>query len=265
MIAGIEASTSSDFQREIEREYASSISHGIKQRKTVMTTAGQSGRAKRTQTTRTALPTPPPCQAGPVIHGDQQTLERWLTHYWQKLQLPATELPLLALTQDRQAFRLWTGKRLHAMVLGCYCYLPAPRRPVRGEALTHRHIIFIEPDMQARSIEVTVAHELIHLADRVNGTPRRHRHHGYDSIAADEAAVTGYSLEDLRALLHEESEKRERARRERRPIRYLYQCPRCGKNYPRTRRYSQAVSCSSCDKNYNPHFRLLLLPMDQSI
>ncbi len=122
----------------------------------------------------------------------------------------------------------------------------------------HRHFIFIEPEMQPQSIEVTVAHELIHLADRVNGTPRRHRHHGYDSIAADEAAVTGYSLEDLRRLLNEESQRREAQRRARRPIRYLYECPDCGKEYPRTRRYSQAVSCSCCDKHYNPHFRLRL-------
>ncbi len=112
--------------------------------------------------------------------------------------------------------------------------------------------------MQPKSIEVTVAHELIHLADRVNGTPRRHRHHGYDSIAADEAAITGYDLEELRVLLHEESARRERMRRERRPIRYLYECPNCGKQYPRTRRYSQAVSCSSCDKSYNPLFKLSL-------
>jgi predicted SprT family Zn-dependent metalloprotease len=112
--------------------------------------------------------------------------------------------------------------------------------------------------MQAKSLEVTVAHELIHLADRVNGTPRRHRHHGFDSIAADEAAVTGYALDELRHLLHEESARRERLRRERRPIRYLYECPNCGKEYPRARRYSQSVSCSSCDKSYNPMFRLLL-------
>ena len=112
--------------------------------------------------------------------------------------------------------------------------------------------------MQPQSIEVTVAHELIHLADRVNGTPRRHRHHGFDSIAADEAAITGYSLEDLRLLLHEESMRRERVRRQRRPIRYLYECPNCGKQYPRTRRYAQAVSCSKCDKTYNPRYRLAL-------
>jgi predicted SprT family Zn-dependent metalloprotease len=112
--------------------------------------------------------------------------------------------------------------------------------------------------MQPKSIEVTVAHELIHLTDRVNGTPRRHRHHGYDSIAVDEADVTGYPVVELQQLLHEESMRRERLRRERRPIRYFYECPNCGKEYPRARRYSQSVSCSSCDKSYNPEFRLML-------
>jgi predicted SprT family Zn-dependent metalloprotease len=191
----------------------------------------------------------------------------WLDFYWRKLQLPQQELGYLAITQERREFMQWTGKRLNAMALGCYCYLPAPT-PARRSLLaafelkpgvaTHRHLIFIEPDMQPQSIEVTVAHELIHLTDRVNGTPRRHRHHGYDSIAADEAAVTGYSLEDLRRLLNEESQRREAQRRARRPIRYLYECPGCGKEYPRTRRYSQAVSCSCCDKRYNPYYRLRL-------
>jgi predicted SprT family Zn-dependent metalloprotease len=211
-------------------------------------------------------PTPPPRQIGPVIRGNQVTIQHWLTHYWQKLQLPGRELSLLAITQDRKEYMRWTGKRLNSMALGCYCFIPAPLPPVRSrtsssavaELPMHRHLIFIEPDMQPKSIEVTIAHELIHLADRVNGTPRRHRHHGYDSIAADEAAITGYPLEDLRALLHEESARREQMRRERRPIRYIYECPGCGKKYPRTRKYSQAVSCSSCDKNYNPQYRLLL-------
>ncbi|HYX50367.1 MAG TPA: hypothetical protein VE843_11530, partial [Ktedonobacteraceae bacterium] len=165
------------------------------------------------------------------------------------------------------------------MILGCYCYLPAQAisrtrslkhtsaqvrlrsnttSALHSDTADHRHLIFIEPDMQPKSIEVTVAHELIHLADRVHGNPRRHRHHGYDSIAADEAAVTGYPVDELRQLLHEESARRERLRRERRPIRYFYECPHCGKEYPRARRYSQSVSCSSCDKSYNPMFRLKL-------
>jgi predicted SprT family Zn-dependent metalloprotease len=215
------------------------------------------------------VPAPPPRQAGALIHGDR-AIHHWLSFYWQKLGLPQQELDLLAITQNRREFTEWTGKRLNVMALGCYCYLPAPSSARRsllaylplGEAkagtLTHRHLIFVDPEMQPRSIEVTVAHELIHLADRVNGTPRRHHHHGYDSIAADEAAITGYSLEDLRHLLSEESQRRENQRRARRPIRYYYECPGCGKEYPRTRRYSQAVSCSKCDKRYNPLYRLQL-------
>ncbi len=230
------------------------------------------------------IPAPPLGQETPIIHGNP-VLHKWLTHYWQKLQLPPSELERLAVTQDRQEFMRWTGKRLNILALGCYCYIPTPsttRARVhlrkRGPAQSlpgfgnstqaaqanrtahpgHRHLIFIEPDMKPQSIEVTMAHELIHLADRVRGTPRRHRHHGYDSIAADEAAVTGYSLEELRHLLHEESTRREHLRRARRPIRYLYQCPHCGKEYPRARRYSQAVSCSSCDSRYNPQYKLML-------
>jgi predicted SprT family Zn-dependent metalloprotease len=216
------------------------------------------------------VPAPPPRQADAIIHGDR-AIKDWLDFYWYKLQLPTQERGFLALTQDRREFSLWTGKRLNTMALGCYCYLPAPvftrhsllthlplANELKANTPTHRHLIFIEPDMQPRSIEVTVAHELIHLADRVNGTPRRHRHHGYDSIAADEAAITGYTLEDLRRLLNEESLRRESLRRARRPIRYHYECPGCGKEYPRTRRYSQAVSCSKCDKSYNPRYRLRL-------
>ncbi len=242
--------------------------------------AGRSKKADMVAAHTSRTPTPPPRQVGPIVHASH-TLEDWLALYWQKLNLPTQELGKLAITQDRQEFMHWTGKRLSSMVLGCYCYLPTPHHsqvgaqkrtrissysqalPVFEDALqlhlpSHRHLIFIEPDMQPQSIEVTVAHELIHLADRVKGTPRRHRHHGYDSIAADEAAITGYGLEELRRLLHEESMRREALRRKRRPIRYLYVCPNCGNQYPRTRRYSQSVSCSKCDKTYNPQYKLLL-------
>ena len=218
-------------------------------------------------------PIPPGIQDGPIIHGDEEVIRHWLTHYWQKLQIPSHELSHVAITQDRNEFRLWTGKRLNVMAIGCYWYYPGVvplsksrlSRPLGDDCnRSRRHMIFIEPSMQPQSIEVTIAHELIHLADRVNGTPRRHTHHGYDSIADDEAAVTGYSLEDLRKLLHEESARLDQVRRERRPIRYLYECPQCGRQYPRVRRYTHAVSCSNCDKRYNPQFKLSLRTPDAS-
>src|SRR3989442_11138790 len=205
-------------------------------------------------------PAPPPRQVGPIVHASD-TIGDWLTFYWQKLNLPAQELGKLAITQDRQEYMRWTGKRLNSMVLGCYCYLPAPHHaqsgvqtrtrklfhsqvlPVFEETLqlhvpSHRHLIFIEPDMQLQSIEVTVAHELIHLADRVNGTPRRHRHHGYDSIAADEAAVTGYPGEEIRPLLHEGKTRPGETRRAPPPPCFFFECAHCGKQYPLRPPYS---------------------------
>src|SRR5260370_13778838 len=201
---------------------------------------------------RASLPAPPPRQAKPIINGSP-LIQHWFIHYWQKLQLPTQELSRLAITQDRREYMRWSGKRLNIMVLGCYCYLPAPTisrihsqkhrsaqirsisdttSALHSDASGHRHLIFIEPDMQLKSIEVTVAHELIHLADRVNGTPRRHRHHGYDSIAVDEAAVTGYPVDELRQLLHKESARRESLRRERRPLPYFHNSPHSVTNHP---------------------------------
>jgi hypothetical protein len=122
----------------------------------------------------------------------------------------------------------------------------------------YRHLIFVEPDLLPLGIEVTVAHELIHLADRVQGNPRKHRCHGYDSISVDEAAVTGQDPELLRALLREETVRREEVLRKLRPYRFVYACPNCNKEYLRVRRYARPVSCGRCDRHYNPMFLLEL-------
>jgi hypothetical protein len=122
----------------------------------------------------------------------------------------------------------------------------------------YRHLIFVDPELLPLGIEVTVAHELIHLSDRVQGNPRKHRCHGYDSISVDEAAITGHDPEVLRALLREETARREATLRNARPYRYIYACPQCGKEYPRVRRYSRPVSCGHCDRAYNAAFLLQL-------
>ncbi len=245
---------------------------------------------------------PPAARVLPVIHAST-AVERWLEHYWAKLNLPPHERQRLAITQDRQEFARWTGRRLNPLALGCYCYLPGAQEdgqpqmsmahtagdgPVAGEHAVmmqlslftsdapptpatkptnaptprHRHLIFIEPDLLELGTEVTVAHELIHLADRVQGRPRRHHCHGYDAIAADEAAITGRDPELLRQLLRDETARRDAVLREAHPYRYLYVCPNCGKEYRRVRRYPRPVSCGVCDRSYNPKYLLVLKSAD---
>jgi hypothetical protein len=141
----------------------------------------------------------------------------------------------------------------------CAVHLEPLRLPVEEEApADYRHLIFVEPDLLPLGIEVTVAHELIHLSDRVQGNPRKHRCHGYDSISVDEAAITERDPELLRALLREETTRRELALRQARPYRYVYACPHCHKEYPRVRKYTRPVSCGRCDRQYNPAFLLML-------
>lgn len=254
-------------------------------------------------------PQPPTRDTLPLIHASTR-VEHWLAHYWNKLNLPHEQLRYLAITESRQEFAEWTGRRLQSMALGCYCYLPLggsavmeegralgvqsastpslpqtvlrvasrqPTLPGFGESADssddamdelgsavptgdYRHLIFIEPGMLDRGIEVTVAHELIHLADRVQGRPRKHRCHGNDSISVDEAAITGRDAETLRRELEDETQRREDALRRVRPYKYFYYCSRCKRNYPRVRRYARPVSCGHCFRSYNPdvllHLRL---------
>src|SRR5215813_1415984 len=128
----------------------------------------------------------------------------------------------------------------------------------RSVGADYRHLIFVEPDLLPLGIEVTVAHELIHLADRVSGNPRRHHCHGFDAISLDEARLTERDPEELRVLLQVETARREGALRSARPYRYLYKCPTCEKEYPRVYRFRHPVSCGRCDRRYNAAFLLEL-------
>src|SRR5262249_25488409 len=90
------------------------------------------------------------------------------------------------------------------------------------------------------------------------GKPRKHRCHGHDSISVDEAAITGRDPEMLRQQLRDETERREAVLRNARPIRYIYTCPNCTKEYPRVQKYARTISCGVCDDKFNPAFELSL-------
>jgi len=131
---------------------------------------------------------PPPRQADP-LYTVVRVFPGWLTHYWQKTRTPAQELPLLAITQDRQGICVGQESDSIFLRLAGYCYLPAPWRRVRFPPKP-RHLIFIGARYAAAIYRGDGgSRNSIISADRVNGNAAPvHRHHGYYAIAADEAA-----------------------------------------------------------------------------
>src|SRR5215472_8090211 len=77
----------------------------------------------RENTRQLRTPEPPAIDYLPLINASAD-VALWLEHYWEKLRLPAAEALRLAVTDDRQDFHRWTGRRLNPLTLGCYCYLP---------------------------------------------------------------------------------------------------------------------------------------------
>jgi len=136
----------------------------------------------------------------------------------------------------------------------------SPNSPFRGPGPTSRG----ELDLEERSALRRVPGLSTELADVTEVEYRQLRLERVVLVGVwtdDSAAEASASMVELARLAETAGSQVLDAmvqRRERRPIRYLYQCPNCGKEYPRARRYSQAVSCSKCDSRYNPQFRLLL-------
>src|SRR5258708_28998699 len=69
------------------------------------------------------LPAPPALDLLPLVHASAEVTQ-WLEHYWHRLNLPKSAVERLAVTNNRQEFAVWTGRRLNPLALGCYCYLP---------------------------------------------------------------------------------------------------------------------------------------------
>jgi hypothetical protein len=158
------------------------------------------------------------------------------------LQLPTGDLRI---TTNRRTFETWLGRPVSSSIGGAYAF-STPRRA---------HLILINlpriDRARPRSLENVVAEELIHMRDRLDGDLRRHAKHGFDRIAYRVAAITGASLEDVRACLLPV---------EKRPLRYLYACPNCNRTVRRRRR--GIWSCGRCSRRFDPHLVLTLIRDD---
>jgi hypothetical protein len=169
---------------------------------------------------------------------DHEETRGLLERYVARLELPTDRLRV---TTERRVCERWLGRRLRASVGGAYTYAPTS-----GEHLVLINLARIDLS-QLRSLEVVVAEELLHMRDRLDGDLRRHAKHGHDRIAHRVAALTGATLEEIRASLLPPV---------RRPARFVYQCPSCGIQVPRQRQGTW--SCGRCAPRFDPRFILCL-------
>ncbi|HEX5991438.1 MAG TPA: hypothetical protein VFY70_02640 [Thermomicrobiales bacterium] len=169
---------------------------------------------------------------------DHEETRRFLERYVARLDLPTERLRV---TTERREFERWLGRRVRGAIGGAYAFAPA----------SNEHLILINlpriDHSRPRSVEVVVAEELLHMRDRLDGDFRRHAKHGYDRIAHRVSALTGATLEEIRASL---------VPPQRRQARYLYSCPSCGVCVPRQQQGTW--SCGRCAPRFDPQFILLL-------
>ena len=113
-----------------------------------------------------------------------------------------------------------------------------------GRADFRRKLISLNPRLRehdAEEIDRTLRHEVAHLLAQFRAGRRRVPPHGtewrkacHDLGIADESRTHSLPFPIQR-----------RARR------YLYKCPRCGKEFPRVRRIRRAVACLDCCRKFN--------------
>ena len=113
-----------------------------------------------------------------------------------------------------------------------------------GRADFRRTRVSLNPRLRehdAGEIDRTLRHELAHLLAQFRVGRRRLSPHGVEWRKA--CRDLGIGDESRTHALPFPVQRRTR--------RYLYQCPRCGKDFPRVRRIRRAVACLDCCRKFN--------------
>jgi predicted SprT family Zn-dependent metalloprotease len=113
-----------------------------------------------------------------------------------------------------------------------------------GRADFRRNLVSLNPRLRehdAAEIERTLRHELAHLLAQFRAGRRRVPPHGAEWRKACEDL--GIGDESRTHALPFPIQRRAR--------RFLYQCPRCRKEFPRVRKIKRAVACLECCRKFN--------------
>ena len=113
-----------------------------------------------------------------------------------------------------------------------------------GRAESRRQLISLNPRLREHDpaeVDRTLRHELAHLLAQFRAGRRRIAPHGAEWQKA--CHDLGIGDESRTHTLPFPVQRRTR--------RFVYQCPRCGKQFPRVREIRRAVACLECCRKFN--------------
>lgn len=86
------------------------------------------------------------------------------------------------------------------------------------------------------------------MRHRIDGDRRRHAKHGYDRIAVQVSELTGASMDEVRSCVKPVK---------RRAPKYIYGCPKCKMEVPRSR--VGVWSCGRCSPTFDRRYQLRIV------
>lgn len=174
-----------------------------------------------------------------ILDSEDTRIATFVAKYVERLRLPTDNLWI---TTNRKTYDEWVGRRVGGSIGGAYVFHPG-----RGKHLILINLKRIEL-LRPRSLEIVVCEELLHMRHRLDGDRRRHAKHGYDRIAMQVAELTGASMDEIRNCVKPVK---------RRPPKYVYACPGCRMEVPRSR--IGVWSCGRCSPTFDKRFQLRIV------
>ncbi len=174
-----------------------------------------------------------------ILDTDDAQILAFVSTYIARLKLPTDDLWV---TTNRNTYNEWVGRRVGGSIGGAYVYHPG-----RGKHLILINLKRIDLS-QPKSLEIVVCEELLHMRHRIDGDRRRHARHGFDRIAIQVSELTGATMEEVRHCVKPVK---------RRAPKYVYACPRCRMEVPRSRH--GVWSCGRCSRTFDRRFQLQIV------
>ena len=174
-----------------------------------------------------------------ILDTDDARIAVLVDTYTARLALPTSDLWI---TTNRTRYNEWVGRRVGGSIGGAYVYHPG-----RGKHLILINLKRIDLS-QPKSLEIVVCEELLHMRHRIDGDRRRHAKHGYDRIAVQVSELTGATMEEVRTCVKPVK---------RRTPKYVYACPKCKMEVPRSR--VGVWSCGRCSPTFDRRYQLRIV------